>query len=196
MNSKNINCLVDLTALYDSRKSPKTRKKLDYQKLTSFLSLAAGTHSIEDFGDFRGYTIFSQKNEEQNDFVTNLRKLGWKIETYGQYELEILDNLGMASSDYRFNGLVSLEIGSSLNDEDPSTIVVVSNSFDLYNVMVTAHEKDDQVEFILVYFKDHMDPRWGYALDKSRSFIRFVDLNDIYRLPVAASEQDAISPQL
>ena len=195
-SSKNINCLVDLTALYDSRKNTKSRKKLDYQKLTNFLSLAANTNGIEGFNDFRGYTIFSQKNIEQNDFVSSLRKFGWNVETYGQFEIEVLENLGMTSNEYRFNSLMSLEIGSVLNDEDPTTIVIVSNSYDLYNVMTAAHDKDDQVEFVLVYFKDHMDSRWGYALDKCKNFIRFVDLNDIYRLPAVATEVEVVSPQL
>jgi len=187
--NKNINCLVDLTALYDSRKRQHNRKKLDYVKLTNFLSLAAGASSIADFSDFRGYTIFSAKNQEQNDFVTNLRGLGWKIETYGQNEIELLENLEMTSSEYRFNSLMSLEVGSLLNDEVPSQIALVTNSFDMYNVMESAHEKDDQIEFLLVYFKDHMDPRWGNALDKSKNFIRFVDLNDIYRLPAVVKSE-------
>jgi hypothetical protein len=188
-NEKNMNCLVDLTALYDSRKR---HKKLDYAKLTAFLAMAAGVDSIKDFQSFQGFTVFSPKNQEQEDFVSNLTNLGWDVDTYNQYQIELLENIGMKPNDYRFNSLISLKIGSLVNDDPPSTVVVVSDSFDLYNVMEQAHREDNLLEFLVVYFKDHMDARWGNALNESKDFIRFHDLNEIYHLPAAKSDTDDI----
>lgn len=187
MSQKTAICLVDLTALFDSRKRPRGRKKIDYAKFSTFLILAAGLSSIDDFDDFKGYTLYSSKNQEQVDFVNNLKKLNWDVETFGIHELETLEQFDVPTPAYRFNANISLEIGAALETE-VNTVMLVTNSFDMYHVIKEAHNKDPEIEFILVYFDDHMDGRWEKALNQSKDFIRFVNLNDIYRLPEQNSE--------
>src|SRR5208337_2857571 len=166
-NVKTTEVLADLTALYDSRKRTVNRKKIDYSRLGELLLEYTGLKDVKEFQALRGYTLYSEKNQEQVDFVSTLRKsLGWTVITFAGYEVDLLAEYDLPYSAYRFSSQISYDLGSI----DADKVIVISDSFDLYHSMERLHEEVPGIEIVLAYFSDHLRDNWHQKLH-SDSFI-------------------------
>lgn len=166
-NEELVSVLGDLTALYAARSR---RKPINYEKMKSILLKSV---NVEKFEENHWYTLYSDNNEAQASFVKNLRETGWNIVPKNPRDIK----RGLNTRDYRFDSHICYQIGLSVNDLDH--IIIVSDSFELYDQIKNAQKVDDNIKFTLAFFGENLDGRWHKVLNDPDNSINWIDLDEV-----------------
>lgn len=178
MTKNKVALFGDLTALFQIRSV--IRSNIDYRLLDKALKKA---FNVEEFAITKFYTLFKPDNEGQVKFVSGLKKnFGWDIETKRPSEIRRIvdkadhkDELNAISHrQYRFDSQIAYDIGEVTAEEDINTLVVVSDSLELMNPLLSCTKWVPNVN--LAFFGDALDQRWWKILNKTESKINFMDL--------------------
>lgn len=165
MKQKN-NCVFgDLTSLYSARSLD--RKSINYEKLNSVILNHFNISSFKEISDNKFYTLFSDNNEKQINFVNGISKFGWSVETMNPREIP----RHMKWHDYRFDARIAYQLAFSADK-----IMVLSDSFELYYPLKCLNKEEPKCELTLAFFSSSLDPRWKKVINSDDSFIKFLDL--------------------
>lgn len=163
----NVIILADLTALYSVR--GRFRKNIDYKAVDSFIKHKMNVELFTKDSMF--FTLYNQMNPGQNNFIKLLRdEIGWNV--VGVKNSEIRS--GIDYKQYRFDAKISYELGSLLQPESLTKILVISDSFELASPMVDVAD-DYNVEMTLGFFSDALDGRWYKILQDPKNKINLLD---------------------
>ncbi len=167
MKNQTVAVYGDLTALYYAR--AEYGKTINYEALDRILKATAGFDPTGRFNHTSFYTLFSDQNDKQVNFVKTLDELGWKVHTVHPRQV-----CRGRPTDHRFNANIGFDIGLGVGEYDK--IIVVSDSWDLSGpIDRLIAEEDCQVS--LVFFSEALDSRWWPKIRNQDSKINFVDLD-------------------
>jgi len=158
----------DLTALYATRS--RHQKTINYKRLDEVLRQEM---EVEKWDVNAWYTLFSENNDGQVNFVEGLKEIGWDVNTANIRNVRRI-NRDDRPTDYRFDSRISYELGACAETVD--RVLVVSDSFELLPSLMQLHEDDANVEIHLAFFSDALDGRWWKVLNTPNCPIKFIDL--------------------
>jgi hypothetical protein len=168
-NSQKVAVFGDLTALYATRS--KRERSINYSYLDAALKRVAG---VDSFDESVWFTLFSEGNERQVSFVQGLRDLDWEVETKLPHTITKKNRFD--SMNYRFDSQISYYLGLSV--EYHNKVIVVSDSFELYDSLQKLREDDQKIDICLAFYPDGLDGRWWKQIRSQDSFLTFIDLEE------------------
>lgn len=169
-NINNSIVLADLTALYSARQA--YQKPIEYNKLNEFIRDIIGINN-KDKMESVFYTLFSQNNPSQINFIKFLEYLGWNIKKFSP---KVCGDI--STKNWRFSSNIAYDLGTVLND--CTKVLVISDAFELVEPLRSfARDKQSSDELHFAFFRDAVDKPldsiWG-----SKMGIQWHDMNRIF----------------
>jgi len=163
----NVIVLADLTALFSTRE--RFRKNINYKAVDEFIKTKMNIKNINDDSVF--FTLYHPGNEKQNNFIKFLKsELNWNVEGIKTFDIR----KGIEYQQYRFDTQIAYELGLLFRPEEPTRILVISDSFELAKPMIEV-AGEHNTEVTLGFFSDALDGRWYKILQNPENKINFLD---------------------